>query len=127
MKVALAQIDSQASDVEANIAKHLDFIQQAIAEKAELIVFPELSLTGDIVGPHPPDVSLSADADAIQQITKVSQDIDIVVGLAERSELNLYNRYNSAFYFSEGQVTYRHRKLFLVNYSVFDEGKHYVR
>jgi predicted amidohydrolase len=126
MKVALAQIDSKVADVKANLAKHLDFIEQAITKKADLIVFPELSLTGDIVDSNPPDVSLRPDSEPLQEIAEASQKIDIVIGLAERSKLNLYNRYNSAFYFSEGQRTYRHRKLFLVNYSVFDEGKHYV-
>lgn len=126
MKVALAQIDSVACDIEANLNKHLDFIQQAIGEKADLIVFPEVSLTGDIFGANPPDVSLKPESDTLQKIADASDKIDIVIGLAERSDLNLYNRYNSAFYFSEGQLTYRHRKLFLVNYSVFDEAKHYV-
>jgi len=126
MKVALAQIDSVAGNVQINLKKHVDCIQQAIKEKTDLIVFPELSLTGEKVGPTVPDVSLTPDSEPIQQIAELSNEIDIVIGLAERSELNLYNRYNSAFYFCEGALTYRHRKLFLVNYAVFDEGKHYV-
>ncbi|MGH1433606.1 MAG: carbon-nitrogen hydrolase family protein [Lewinella sp.] len=46
MKIALAQIQSVAGDVEANLRKHLTFIEQAASAKASMIIFPELSLTG---------------------------------------------------------------------------------
>lgn len=126
MKIALAQIDSLQGDIETNLQKHLDATKQAAQDGASLVVFPELSLTGDKIGPDVPDVSLTADSDAILQLAEASRGIDIVVGLIERSEISLYNRYNSAFYFSGGKLVYRHRKLFLVNYGVFDEAKHYV-
>lgn len=126
MRVALAQLVSMVGDLDANLNQHMEWIEKAIADGADLIVFPELSLTGDRIGPDIPDVSLSRDADELEKIADASRKIDIVVGLAERGVKNLYNRYNSAFYFSEGSLLYRHRKLFLVNYSVFEEGKHYV-
>ena len=91
-----------------------------------LLFFPELSLTGDKIGPDVPDTSLLPDGDVLKTIAEASRKIDIVVGLDERGTVNLYNRYNSAFYYAGGELVYRHRKLFLVNYSVFDEGKHYV-
>ncbi len=126
MKVALAQIDSEHGNVQGNLAKHLNYIQRAIAANADLIVFPELSLTGDKIGPVVDDVALSPESELLQQIAEASHEIDVVVGLIERSATNLYNRYNSAFYFSDAALVHRHRKLFLVNYAVFDEGKHYV-
>jgi predicted amidohydrolase len=126
MKIALAQIDSAPGDLQANLDKHLDFIRQAIQQKAELIVFPELSLTGEKIGPHVTDVSLSVESEELLAISEASHEIDIVIGLAEKSEVNLYNRFNAAFYLSQKTLVHRHRKLFLVNYSVFDEGKHYV-
>lgn len=126
MKIAMAQIDSPVGDIQANLSKHLDYIAQALREKADLIVFPELSITGDKIGPDVPDASLLPDAPELQAIAEASKEIDIVVGLVERGTISLYNRYNSAFYYSGGHLHYRHRKLFLVNYSVFDEAKHYV-
>ncbi len=44
--IALAQINTHLGDVTANLEKHLEHIQQAQSSGAELIVFPELSLTG---------------------------------------------------------------------------------
>jgi predicted amidohydrolase len=126
MRVALAQIESIEGDLEANITRHMERIKQAISDGADLIVFPELGLTGDRIGPDIPDISLTREAEELEPIADASRKIDIVIGLAERGVVNLYNRYNSAFYYSQGSLLYRHRKLFLVNYSVFEEAKHYV-
>ena len=46
MKIALAQIAPQLGNQKKNIEKHIEYCERAIAEKAELIIFPELSLTG---------------------------------------------------------------------------------
>ncbi len=126
MKIALAQIDSHENDVQINLEKHLDYIHKAEQAGADLIVFPELSLTGDEIGPVVPDVGLLPEDQPVQRLAAASKSIDIVVGLNEKSHDNLYNRYNSAFYFAAGALIHRHRKLMLVNYSVFDEAKHYV-
>ena len=49
VKLALAQINTSLGDVESNLEKHLHFIDQARQEKADLIIFPELSLTGYVL------------------------------------------------------------------------------
>jgi predicted amidohydrolase len=126
VKIALGQINIEQGNVAANLEKHLAFVQQAIDNKADLIVFPELSLTGDMIGPMVPDLGIAVADGTIQQLIDASSQIDIVVGLVEKSETNLYNRYNAALYLSEGLLLQRHRKLFLVNYAVFEEAKHYV-
>ncbi len=125
MKVALAQINPHPVDIASNMVLHRDCILEAAQNEADLIVFPELSMTGDKIGPFIKDVSLTLESEPLVEICELSQQIDIVVGLVERGE-NLYDRFNSAFYFSEGALLHRHRKLFLVTYAVFEEGKHYV-
>lgn len=126
MKVALAQIDSHPGSLDKNLAKHLEWTGRAIEQGCDLIVFPELSISGDKQGTDIPDVGLDRDDALLADLADLSSDIDIVVGLVERGRRNLYNRYNSAFYYTEGRLLHRHRKLFLVNYAVFEEGKHYV-
>jgi predicted amidohydrolase len=44
--VAAAQYGARPGDLQANISHHLQFIHQAAAEKIDLLIFPELSLTG---------------------------------------------------------------------------------
>lgn len=125
MKIALAKIDSFTDRVQENLTRHREWVTQAVLEGADLIVFPELSLTGEKIGSFTEDISLDLESEALVQISELSRDIDIVVGFAERGSTS-YDRYNAAYYFSEGELVHRHRKLFLVNYGVFEEGKHYV-
>ncbi len=126
LKIALAQIAPEYGNLQDNLAKHMAFIHRAIDAGAGLIVFPELSLTGDATDPEHSDVSLDMASGPLQDSLAASQHIDIALGLIERSATNLYNRYNTGFYLSEGTLIHRHRKLFLVNYASFEEAKHYV-
>lgn len=126
LKIALAQIAPEFGDLKRNLEKHLTYIHKAITARADLIVFPELSLTGDTTDPDPSDISLEIASEMLEAIFEASQHIDIALGLIERSRTNLYNRYNAGFYISQGNLIHRHRKLFLVNYATFEEAKHYV-
>ena len=126
MKVALAQIESSSIDVQANLEKHINYIQEAIQGGADLIVFPELSLSGDAVGIEVKQVGLTADSATMNRISKLSREIDIVVGVNEQDQANPDNCYNTVFYFSNESLIHRHRKLFLVNYAVFEEAKYYL-
>lgn len=125
MKVALAQIDSKPGDVGVNLETHIEYIQKAINRGADLIVFPELSLSGDTIGSEVKGVSLPADSVSINKLCRLSKDIDIVIGVNERDETDPNICFNAAFYLSDGRLLHRHRKLFLVNYAVFEETKHY--
>ena len=86
LNLALAQIATRLGEVELNLEKHLDYIKQAKSQKADLLVFPELSLTGyclqDIVptvAHHPTD-----DDPVFKHLLDASRDLDLVVGF--RSE-----------------------------------------
>lgn len=103
----------------------MENIRAAQEGEADLVVFPELSLAGDITGAFVPDVALSLDSEALGAIAAASKDIDIVAGFVERGRAHRNRRYNSAAYFSGGKLLHRQRKLFLVNYAIFEEGKHY--
>jgi predicted amidohydrolase len=49
LNLALAQIATKLGDVQSNLEKHLDYIRQAKEQKADILVFPELSLTGYVL------------------------------------------------------------------------------
>ena len=57
LTLALAQIATKLGDVESNLEKHLELIQQAKSQKSDLIVFPELSLTGYMLQDLVPSVA----------------------------------------------------------------------
>lgn len=61
-KIALAQISPRLGDIEANVKIHKEYIQRAKKEKARLLVFPELSLTGYFLKDLVEEVALSLDS-----------------------------------------------------------------
>ncbi|NJN79187.1 MAG: hypothetical protein HC797_01200 [Anaerolineales bacterium] len=85
LNLALAQISTKLGDVESNLAKHLDYIKQAKSEKADLLIFPELSLTGYVLQDLVASVAHKpVDDDPIfKHLLKASKDIDLVVGFVD--------------------------------------------
>jgi predicted amidohydrolase len=124
MKVAIAQIKSALGDLDSNIQKHQDFIQQAIERKAELVIFPELSLTGYSLKDLTNEVAIRLDNPRLSPLFSRSNDIDIVLGLVEESDEFLY--FNSAVYLSRGRIKHVHRKIYLPTYGMFEEGRHFA-
>ncbi|MGD2027486.1 MAG: nitrilase-related carbon-nitrogen hydrolase [Anaerolineales bacterium] len=126
MKLALAQINTKLGNVPANLEKHLDYIQQAVHQGADLVVFPELSLTGYILQ----DLSAAVACKPTPQdptfkpLLGASQEIDIIVGFVEEDVRSRY--FISAAYLSEGEVLHVHRKVYLPTYGLFDEGRFFA-
>jgi predicted amidohydrolase len=126
LKLALAQINTRLGDVPANLEKHLDYIQQARAQGAGLVVFPELSMSGYVLQDLASQVALRLDDDepALLKIRAASRGIDIVVGFPERDRRE--RLFISAAYFSEGELVHVHRKVYLPTYGLFDEGRFFA-
>ncbi|WP_456420292.1 nitrilase-related carbon-nitrogen hydrolase [Thermovibrio sp.] len=121
MKIAVAQINTKLGDVEANVEKCLQFSLKAKEEGAELVVFPELSLTGYNLQDLTFEVALTPQSPELIPLLEVSREVAIVVGLIEESPEHVF--YNSAFYLEGGRVKHVHRKVYLPTYGMFDEGR----
>ncbi len=121
LRVTLAQVDCTLGDVEANLRRADEVLSQAVEERADLVVFPELSLTGYTVGRVSEDVSLDADDSRIGPLLRRNGDTAMVVGFSEAGRLHTYN---SAAYLSPS-VRHVHRKLYLPTYGSFEERKHF--
>src|SRR5512146_1689852 len=116
MNLALAQIATKLGDVESNLEKHLDYIKQAKEQKADLLVFPELSLTGYVLQDLVPTVAHRPDAqDAIfGPLLKASRDLDVMVGFVDEDERHRF--YIAMAYLAGGQVLHVHHKVYLPTY-----------
>lgn len=127
LNLALAQIATKLGDVRSNLEKHLDYINQAKAQKADLIVFPELSLTGYVLQDLVATVAhRPADDDPVfKPLLKASRDLDIVVGFVDEDARHRF--YISCAYLSGGQVLHVHHKVYLPTYALFDEGRFFSR
>ncbi|MBI4468941.1 MAG: carbon-nitrogen hydrolase [Acidobacteria bacterium] len=123
-QIALAQIKPLLGDIKKNLEIHLDFIHRAADQGADLVVFPELSLTGYYLEDLAPDVALepgrSAVLDTIKGVTDQRR-IDVVCGFVEVAPD--YRFFNSAGYLSGGEIVHIHRKVYLPTYGMFDEGR----
>ena len=124
MKIAIAQIKTALGDFSGNLQKHQEFIRQAKENKADLIVFPELSLTGYSLKDLTSEVAIRLGDARLSPLLTRSGEIDIVVGLVEESDEFLY--YNAALYISKGRIVHIHRKIYLPTYGMFEEGRHFA-
>jgi predicted amidohydrolase len=127
LNLALVQIATKLGDVEANLEKHLGFIKQAKAEGADLIVFPELSLTGYLLQDFAPAVAHRPveDDPVFRPLLKASRDLDVVVGFVDEDARHRF--YIASAYLSGGKVIHVHHKLYLPTYALFDEGRFFTR
>jgi NAD+ synthase (glutamine-hydrolysing) len=124
--IAMAQITTRLGDVDANLALHLDYIQQAKTQAAELIIFPELSLTGYVLQDLTPSVARRpvVDDPTFSALFKASMDLDIIVGFVEAESRHRF--YIAAAYLSQGRLLHVHRKVYLPTYGLFDEGRFFA-
>ncbi len=122
--IAVAQTDSVMGDVKKNISHHLSFIKKAITKKANIIVFPELSLTGYSVKDLNWDIALRAESQKVfAEFLKLSKSITIIAGGVEEAEN--FGIYNSAFVFEDGKVCSAHRKIYPPTYGMFEEMRYF--
>lgn len=126
LTLALAQINTRLGVVEANLEKHLDLIREAHRSGADLLVFPELSLTGYVLQDLAPTVSHRPvrDDPVFRRLLEASQEIDLVVGFVD--EDNRHRFFISSAYLARGEVVHVHHKLYLPTYGLFDEGRFFA-
>src|SRR5437588_3066529 len=122
LRVALAQLDTTVGAIDANAAKISSSIARAREQAAQLVVFPELALTG-----YPPEDLLlkthfvDAAGAALRELARETREIVALVGFPERAD----DVYNAAAVLADGEVAAVYHKVFLPNYGVFDEQRYF--
>lgn len=120
--VALAQIHPKLGNVEKNLELIEENVEIGIEKKANLILFPELAVTGYFLRDLFSEVALHVDDQAIARVKALSHHISIAVGFVEAS--SDYRYFNSAAYFEDGEIKHLHRKVYLPTYGLFDEQRY---
>lgn len=124
IRIALAQINSTVGDLEGNLQKMLSFLQDAEAACSDIVVFPELALTG-----YPPEDLLLKPkfiSDNLTFLKKLSSSVGacaVIAGFVDRKGPAIYN---SAAVIQEGKVRAVYHKMLLPNYGVFDEKRYFA-
>ncbi len=124
--LALAQINTVLGNIEANLAKHREYIQDARQQGADLLVFPELSLTGYVLQDLTPNVALRPQKNdpVFKVLLEESRSIDLVIGFVDEDDRHRF--FISSAYLSKGEVIHVHHKLYLPTYGLFDEGRFFA-
>ena len=124
LRVALAQVAPKLGDLNRNLDLHAQTLRQARRERADLVVFPELSLTGYLLRDQVPEVAIRTGGGWFRKVEVLSRRVDIVVGFVEEAAGHRY--YNAAAYLSRGRLLHVHRKVYLPTYGMFDEGRDFA-
>jgi NAD+ synthase (glutamine-hydrolysing) len=124
IRIALAQFNTAVGDLDGNSRRMLEWIERARAEKADLVVFPELCITG-----YPPEDLLLKPSfirdnlKALGKVAAASRGIGVITGFADL-QLDIFN---AAAFAYEGEVKGVYHKVYLPNYGVFDEERYFQR
>jgi len=125
MKIALGQINTTVGDIPANIEKMLDFAKRAKQASADLIVFPELAITG-----YPPldlllkDSFIHANLEGLHRLKDLIE-IPAIVGFVDINPGKGKYLFNSCAFLEDGAVKAVQHKTLLPTYDVFDEDRYF--
>lgn len=125
LRVAAAQIDPTEADIGENLAKHYEFIDRAREQNVDILVFPELSLTGYQLKSQTPDLAITRDDHRLLAIAERAGDMTVVAGFVEEGYAAQFH--NSAAALRGGKVDFIHRKLNLATYGNLEEAKYFAR
>jgi len=123
--IAVAQLSPALGDLERNLDLHEKIVKEARGQGVDLLLFPELSLTGYFLKDMVPSVALTPHDPRLQWFKEASREMAIVVGLVEESRDHRF--YNAAAYFEGGKLLRLHRKLYLPTYGLFDEHRYFAQ
>ena len=124
MKIALCQINPTVGAIDSNKNKILEFYKKALSENSDIVVFPELAITG-----YPPQ-DLLLDEDfielnnvAINSLAKKATN-PLIVGYVRKENNQMFN---SAALCKDGEIVNNYDKILLPTYDVFDESRYFTQ
>lgn len=123
-RIGLAQIEPALGLLEKNLALHLETVAEAEARGVELLLFPELSLTGYLLKDLVPELALPWPDPFFAPLLAASERLDLAFGFVEQS--HDFRNFNSQVYLSGGARRHLHRKTYLPTYGMFDEQRYFA-
>ncbi len=124
VRVALAQIAPALGQLDANLARHHELLADARAKGADLVVFPELGLTGYQLQDLASEVAMRLDDPRLADLAAATRDLSAVVSFVEESAD--HRLFIAAALLENGEVCHVHRKVFLPTYGLFDERRFFA-
>ena len=125
LNLGIAQISPTLGNLDRNMEIFRKEVKEAVGRGTDLLVFPELGLTGYFLKDMVPSVAQRLDSKLVREIRRASRKVSLVVGLVEESPGFFF--YNSVLYVEKGEILHVHRKVYLPTYGIFDEERYLSR
>ncbi len=122
--VALAQMAPRLGALDENLERHHELISEARHEGADLVVFPELGLTGYLLQDLNAEVAMRRDDPRLVALAQAADGLAAIVSFVEESED--HRLFIAAALLEAGAVHHVHRKVFLPTYGLFDERRFFA-
>ena len=124
LRIALAQVAPRLGDLDANLARHHALIAEARAGGADLVVFPELGLTGYQLQDLAAEVAMRLDDPRLARLAAATDGLSVVASFVE--EAADHRLFIAAAFMEDGEIRHVHRKVFLPTYGQFDERRFFA-
>ena len=124
IRIALAQIAPRLGQLEANLARHHELLAEARGGGADLVVFPELGLTGYLLQDLAAEIALRLDDPRLAELASATGGLSAVVSFVEESAD--HRLFIAAALLEDGRIRHVHRKLYLPTYGLFDERRFFA-
>ncbi len=127
IKVAIAQICSNRENKETNLRKIEDFTVRAKDQAADLVIFPELSLTGYVLHDQLYESAEAIPGPSTKRIAEIAKKtgLHIIFGIPELSGQTKATLFNTAVLVGPKGVIGKYRKMYLPTHSVFEEKRYF--
>jgi len=127
IKIALAQTSCKVGDKAYNIQKMATYIAKAKKQKANLIIFPELSLTGYTTRDRTYELAETIPGSSTQKMERLAKqnNMHIIYGMIEKSAKAQAVIYNTAVLTAPNGTIGHYRKMYLPTHSVFEEKRYF--
>jgi predicted amidohydrolase len=123
-RIALAQIAPKLGALDDNIGRHGEILEGARADRVDLVVFPELGLTGYLLQDLAADVAMRLDDPRLGSLVAETRGLSAVLSFVEESAD--HRLFIAAALVEDGAIRHVHRKLFLPTYGLFDERRFFA-
>ena len=127
IKIALAQISSKYENKQANLQKYEEMAFKAKNQGANIIIFPEMSLTGYVIKDQIYELSEHIPGPSVEKVEAIAKKtgIHIIFGMPELSQKTKATLYNTAVLVSPKGYIGKYRKMYLPTHSVFEEKRYF--
>ena len=124
IRIAIAQIAPRLGQLDENLARHHELLGEARATGAQLVVFPELGLTGYQLQDLASEVSMRLDDPRLAELASATEGLSAIVSFVEESAD--HRLFIAAALIEDGEIRHVHRKLYLPTYGLFDERRFFA-